>query len=326
MVKFGGVPGGLCAPSFFTCFALASLFSASLLLFLLMARPGSLTLPASPAIDRSGQERWYSQRRLELYERLATDLEKKGPSFLTGGTTSQSLMLSDIFTVKGGKIYPTLKPADPAVRAVILYLKPQYSLLIWQTVKRILEPYFPEAIWYQDPNLYHFSMYHASHHLEPVAATPDKVDAETRTVEAVAKHCCPLSIVLDRVVLTSTGVLLGCWQVVSGTDPVIIRDELGKALPKSPAKQLYDSVILHTSLARLLGAPNSSSKGLTGNLSSSVALFKDLVSQLNNELQNLKKQATVDELWFVEELDVLALALNGRIKERRYRLLCDRQQ
>ncbi|KAG9136852.1 hypothetical protein Leryth_004586, partial [Lithospermum erythrorhizon] len=33
-----------------------------------------------------------------------------------------------------------------------------------------------------------------------------------RAVENVAKELCPLSILLDRVVLTSTWVLLGCWQ------------------------------------------------------------------------------------------------------------------
>lgn len=36
---------------------------------------------------------------------------------------------------------------------------------------------------------------------------------EARAVHAVADALCPLKIVLDRVVLTSTGVLLGCWQV-----------------------------------------------------------------------------------------------------------------
>lgn len=33
-------------------------------------------------------------------------------------------------------------------------------------------------------------------------------------------------------------------------------------------------------------------------------------------------QATVSELWFVEEYDVLALALNGRMKTRRFHLGC----
>lgn len=41
-----------------------------------------------------------------------------------------------------------------------------------------------------------------------------QIEAEATAVGAVAEGLCPLKIVLDRVVLTSTGVLLGCWQVV----------------------------------------------------------------------------------------------------------------
>jgi hypothetical protein len=40
-----------------------------------------------------------------------------------------------------------------------------------------------------------------------------QIEAEVNAVKAVADFLCPLKIVLDRVVLTSTGVLLGCWQV-----------------------------------------------------------------------------------------------------------------
>lgn len=40
-----------------------------------------------------------------------------------------------------------------------------------------------------------------------------QIEAEASSVQAVAATLCPLNIVLDRVVLTSTGVLLGCWQV-----------------------------------------------------------------------------------------------------------------
>lgn len=42
----------------------------------------------------------------------------------------------------------------------------------------------------------------------------DQVEAEAAAVKAVANKLCPLEIVLDRVLLTSTGVLLGCWKVI----------------------------------------------------------------------------------------------------------------
>lgn len=40
-----------------------------------------------------------------------------------------------------------------------------------------------------------------------------EIEAEVEAIKRVTETVCPLKIVLDRVVLTSTGVLLGLWQV-----------------------------------------------------------------------------------------------------------------
>lgn len=40
-----------------------------------------------------------------------------------------------------------------------------------------------------------------------------EIEAEVDAVKRVTEAVCPLKISLDRVVLTSTGVLLGLWQV-----------------------------------------------------------------------------------------------------------------
>ncbi|KAL6178089.1 hypothetical protein ACLB2K_049608 [Fragaria x ananassa] len=179
-----------------------------------------------------------SDRRSALYEKMARDLDEKGPMFLKHGQTSQSLSLSDLFTVKDGSVAPVLKAADPPVRANVLYLSSHYSLRISEALKPILDPYFDKLIWFQNSNLYHFSMFHASHYISPVPATQDEIEAEAAAVGAVVEGLCPLKIVLDRVVLTSTGVLLGCWQVVSGSDPMTIRAKLRTALPRAPENQL----------------------------------------------------------------------------------------
>lgn len=255
-----------------------------------------------------------------MYESMAVDLEKYGAKFLAGGTTSQSLNLSDIFTFKDGKVQAILKPANPPVRAAVLYLEPYYAKPISVIVRNLLSPYFPRGVWFQDPSLYHFSMYHASHHLDPVLATPFEIDAEARQVENVARRCCPLSIVLEKVVLTSTGVLLGCWQVLNGTEPAIIRRELQKNLPRSPTRQLYNKVMLHTSFARMLGPPEAVEQVSADGTSNLISLFQKLVSDLNKQLKNYK--ALVKELWYVEELDVLALALKGHIKSQKFPLQC----
>nr|VDD64448.1 unnamed protein product [Brassica oleracea] len=209
----------------------------------------------------------YAEQSTRLYDKMERDLQENGPMFLEQGETSQSLSLSDLFTLKDGVISPVLKVANPPVRANVLHLSTDYSVPVSEVVKSVFSPYFenskPPTIFFSthfgklNSNMYHFSMFHASHHIVPVPATEDEVEAEAAAVKAVANKLCPLEIVLDRVLLTSTGVLLGCWKVNSGDDPITIRSKLRSVLPRAPEKQLYDAAILHTSLARLLGPPIS---------------------------------------------------------------------
>ncbi|KAK4257186.1 hypothetical protein QN277_006808 [Acacia crassicarpa] len=269
-----------------------------------------------PSFTSSDSQNTYSEQRSKLYEKMARDLDEHGAAFLKHGKTSQSLSLSDIFTLKDGSVTPILKPANPPVRAIVLHLSNEFSVPIAEAAKSIFNPYFDKAIWFQNSSMYHFSMFHASHRVAPVPATKEEVEAEALAVKAVAGTICPLNIVLDRVVLTSSGVLLGCWQVTSGTDPVTIRAKLRDALPHAPEKQLYDPPILYTSFARLLGPPNA--LPTEHKTSSELQVFHELVNQLNNQLHGFK--AVVGDVWYVEEYDVLALALNGRMNIRKFKL------
>ncbi|CAI5521837.1 unnamed protein product, partial [Closterium sp. Naga37s-1] len=91
--------------------------------------------------------------------------------------------------------------------------------------------------------------------LSPLPATAKQLVDEVRAVKGVSKRLCPLRVSLDRVILTATGVLLACWQVVEGTDPAELRDAFKEALPRAPKQQLYNQVMLHTSLARIIAPP-----------------------------------------------------------------------
>lgn len=277
--------------------------------------------PNRPAISASSSISNTEQRSI-LYAKMARDLDENGAVFLQQGETSQSLSLSDLFTLKDGAVTPVLKAANPPVRANVLHLSPEYSIPILESVKSILLPYFGKAIWFQNSSMYHFSMFHASHHISPVPATETEIEGEASAIKIVAETICPLNIVLDRVVLTSTGVLLGCWQVVSGTDPATIRTKLKTALPRAPEKQLYNEVLLHTSFARLLGRPNYLPEEVQK--VSGLQIFHDLVNRVNNQIRGMK--ATVSELWYVEEYDVLALALNGKMKIRKFHFGCSNAQ
>ncbi|KAJ9568107.1 hypothetical protein OSB04_004073 [Centaurea solstitialis] len=149
-----------------------------------------------------------------------------------------------------------------------------------KTVRDIFSPSLEKVIWFQNSELYHFSMFHASHHIIPVPASDE--------------------------------------EVISGTDPVIIRSKLRNALPRAPGKQLYEPAILHTSLARILGHPNNTSEEPSP--ASELQYFHELVAHLNNRIRGTK--ATISELWYVEEYDVLALALDGSTKIRRFQFGC----
>ncbi|TYG41866.1 hypothetical protein ES288_D12G210700v1 [Gossypium darwinii] len=293
-------------------------FSSLALFFFLfqLALRNSTSLSSLPSSDSAMAN---SNRRSTLYDKMERDLDQHGAAFLKHGETSQSLSLSDLFTLKNGFVTPVLKAAHPPVRANVLYMSTEYSVPISKAVKQVFDPYFDKAIWFQNSSLYHFSMFHASHHIAPASASEIEIEDEAAAAKAVAEGLCPLEIVLDRVVLTSTGVLLGCWQVISGTDPVSIRAKLRTALPRAPEKQLYDEAILHTSFARLLSHPKASLMD-TDSTSNPIKLFHKLVSQLNNEIRGFK--AKVKELWYVEEYDVLALALNGKMKVRRFQMGC----
>ncbi|KAG5522817.1 hypothetical protein RHGRI_034835 [Rhododendron griersonianum] len=268
-----------------------------------------------------------AEKRAIIYEKMARDLDEHGAAFLKHGETSQSLSLSDLFAIKDGSITPILKlpfvvRLPSLLCELMFYIFVQStrfisrkSFILLEAVRSVFLPYFDKMIWFQNSTLYHFSMFHASHHIAPVLATEYEIKAEANAVKAVAEGLCPLKIVLDRVVLTSTGVLLGCWQVTSGTDPVTIRAKLRSALPRAPGKQLYDAAILHTSFARLLGRPNTSPEE-----ADETRFFHDLVTRLNNKLNGFL--AMVSELWYVEEFDVLALALDGKMKVRKFQLGC----
>ena len=51
----------------------------------------------------------YAEQSTRLYDKMERDLQENGPKFLKQGETSQSLSLSDLFTLKDGSISPILK-------------------------------------------------------------------------------------------------------------------------------------------------------------------------------------------------------------------------
>ncbi|KAK9830057.1 hypothetical protein WJX72_009459 [[Myrmecia] bisecta] len=257
-------------------------------------------------------------RRL-LYESLSLQLTQAG--LVLGGEQTQGLDVHTLFKIQSGRPFPILRPLDVPVRAIVLPLTDsQASRSLHDALAQHLLPISqPSGIWLQNPAMYHFTMYHASHHQRPVPASPGEISLEVDAVSAVGSTLCPISIVLERVVVTSSGNVLACWQVRSGTEPSTIRRVLHKALPKSPptGQQLgSDPFMLHTTLARLLQPPsNDQPRRLLRQSEDGAHVLQEAMRAMTQQLCGL--QATLSELWFVEEEDLLALALNGRYRHQR---------
>lgn len=165
--------------------------------------------------------------------------------------------------------------------------------------------------------------------------------AEAEAVDRVAAGACPLRVVLERVVATSSGAVLALWQVAGGTDPAALRAALAAALPQASRQQaIRDRQILHTTLARIVKLPPGAAAG-SGDVRSdrrrrrrglarhsyeaaAAEAVRQAVERMTAELCGL--EATLGMLWFVEERDKLALALDGSFTKRTLPLRCEAQQ
>lgn len=257
-----------------------------------------------------------------------------------GGIITQGLKQSDLFSTsisfdesQGGTssnngksasviISPILKNLEIPVRAIVA------PLLDLQTTKRIKEAvhstllssstFPPGSLFLQDDQLYHTALYHASSHMNPVRATSAEVEEEAVAVASLAARTCPIQAILDRIILTSSGVVVACWQVLpEGSEPSDIRQELAKVLPNSPSKSgqtVQEPSMLHVTIARLLQPPLE----LGSTVDEGMAV--QAVAALSEALCGLK--AEFDTLWFIEEQDLLALALRGRFVKHEAKMIC----
>eukprot|EP00887_Chlorella_sp_A99_P006394 scaffold3.g6394.t1 len=275
--------------------------------------------------------------RRRLYHAMASALEDH-PAL--GGRRIQGMGLSDILTTEGGVLRPVLKRLDVPVRAIVVPVtQAAVARRLADASLRHLVPLFPgeDGVWLQRGTLFHSTLYHASLHLDPVPASAAEVAAEARAIAEVARAACPLRVVLERVVATSTGAVLACWQVAGGADPAALRAALAAALPRASRRQaVQDRAILHTTLARLVKLPPGGGAA-TGRLGArqrqglarrpgdeAVELVQRAVERMTQELCGV--EATLDTLWFVQEKDRMALALDGEFSQQALPLQCQGQQ
>mmetsp|Transcript_29348 Transcript_29348/g.82770 ORF Transcript_29348/g.82770 Transcript_29348/m.82770 type:complete len:351 (-) Transcript_29348:436-1488(-) len=251
--------------------------------------------------------------RWQIYDRLSSEILEKGLQI--EGT--QGVTVSSMFRRESGQLVPILKKLDLPVRAIVFrFTDTKAQQLLTGAVEQHLRPLAtPAGMWEQDSTLYHSTVYHASPHQYPVVAEPQEVEVELLSIRRVAEALCPLEVVLARVVSSSTGVVMATWQVLGGSDPVDVRQALASALPRAPppAQQtVREPSILHTTLARLVEPPASSNAARS---------LLDATAAMTNLLCGLR--TTLDALWFVEEEQLLALALGGQHADTEIPLQCN---
>jgi len=276
--------------------------------------------------DAAGAPR--ARARRLLYDSMAQAAAQRGLSL--GGVVTQGLSQADLFAVSAaGAVAPILRPLGVPVRAIVApLLDERAAATVGAAVARALgAAVAPSSLWLQDPKLVHATVHHASSHAQPVTASAAEVEAEAAAIAGVAAAACPVRATIERLLLTSSGVVVACWQALpGGAEPADIRAALAAALPRAPGpagQMVREPLIFHTTVARLLAplrAPHSwlGSRRAGGGEPGPEAVAADVaaaVAGLSSELCGLT--ATFSELWFVEERDLLALALRGNFSTRR---------
>lgn len=270
------------------------------------------------SMPTEGSDAWELVRaRSVSYANMGREARERGiAAFDVNARATQGLRVDDMFTRDGdGKIKPNLLHLDVPVRAIVIPFPVGVvsAMLHRGTLKHLAKFGFQEDVdvYVQNEEMFHASMFHVSHHIEEHAVSASEALEEERRIRSITTKFCPINAVLERVTVTSGGVVLAGWQVARDTwnsksgEPSEFRAALRDALPKSPTKQLVSDVnIIHTTLARLTRPP----KGRRGDVG---RLAKDLAFALTDELCGL--EITLDRAWFVREHHKLALALRGAV-------------
>ena len=257
--------------------------------------------------------------RSRLYSRFARRVADEGATAFVGTTSTQGLSLTNLFSFdqRTGKASAILEPLSVPVRAIVVPLPGDSSAArkIRRETRDALRRFFPPAggdfghgdsVWFQDSDLFHFSVFHASHHGAPVPASELEKNDELDAVRRVAAAACPMDVVVERVVVSPSGAVMALWNVEAGAEPSALREALREALPNAPGKQIVaDRAIWHSTVARLLRPPATAGDG---GAAAALAAQNLLTEKLCGTRARLTKA------WFVHERDTLALALGGRFE------------
>ncbi|GMH39971.1 hypothetical protein BSKO_07875 [Bryopsis sp. KO-2023] len=301
-----------------------------------LARSGSFSRAAVFAsllllVGLSGNVGTMQRRR--LYQDMATHVQRDGLKLLEVGEGGKH---NRFFQFKHGRLTPVLKRLSIPVRAVVIPLPDlKVTRLLETALRHRLGGIVPgELVWFQDTNIYHATIFHASSYEFPVVEDPGDV----QKVQSVGSTICPLRVILEKIVVTSTGVIIACWQVAGGSEPATFRRSLKEVFEHAPSLKhqvIKSPWILHSTIARLVGTPPAESNSEARSKISALGTrekkkpetqhldpthIAHMADTLTSELCGL--EMAIDNAWLVHEKDLLALALGGEYVKYDVPFLC----
>jgi hypothetical protein len=189
-----------------------------------------------------------------IYEQLAAES--------AGGidAAAQAREAACLRAAPGGAVAVPFPEPFGSIRLFAAPLRLEEEVL--QALSAVVEVITAPGRWHEDAvfltplQQHHITLFHTG---RPGDARPGMDDAaraaELEAGRAVAAATPPFTLVVERVLLSHTGVLLLLFQTRrDDRTPFALRDALRAAFPDAPAKQ---SVLLHASLARVLTQPAS---------------------------------------------------------------------
>ena len=224
-----------------------------------------------------------------LYEAMSADISTRGCAEFTKryDPVANAVVLE-----------PHLHHLNEPVHAVVLpVLNDAVARRISSNINAIVK-----GAYLQDSHLYHVSMYHLRNSSRKTLGI----------VGGVVGKTCPLHISLERVVVTKTGVVLGCWQVASkrSLEPSGFRAGLGEALKETEEHSMPPD-LLHTTLARL---PCPHRHTLSNH---------EIAHYLTQRLCGI--ELLLSTAWVVDEHDYQALAYHGRYTKENFPFKCPKR-
>jgi hypothetical protein len=155
----------------------------------------------------------------------------------------------------GGAVALPFSEPYGSIRLVAAPVRPSEDTLrcVLDAREAVLKCLASSGAVFQTPvHQFHLTVWHFGRPGDSRPTDVAAIDAERAALASLLADFQAFAVTIDRLLLSDSGVLILLYQTHDGA-PLVQREKLRAAFPESPSKQ---TVILHSSLARLLQVPS----------------------------------------------------------------------